>query len=87
MVDTLNDWFLNKVKPKFLELNDIKKQIFIKENPFVLTETTCSICGFLLDVEAEGKHKRWYDFTTECEYLSLRYICSDTDLQNMKIDR
>ena len=87
MVDILNDWFSNTIEPKFLELNDIKKHIFIKENLFVPTETTCSICGILLDVEAEGKHKRWYDFTTECEYLFLRNIYSDTDLQNMKIDR
>ena len=67
MVDTLNDWFSNTAETKFLELNDTKKQIFIKENPFVPTEKTCSICGFLLDVEAEGKHKRWYYFTNECE--------------------
>ena len=52
----------------------------------MLSETPCSICGFLLDVEAEGKHKRWYDFIVECEYLFLRNIYSDTDLQNMKID-
>ena len=52
----------------------------------MLSETPCSICGFLLDVEAEGKHKSWCDFIVECEYLFLRNIYSDTDLQNMKID-
>ena len=85
-IDTLNNWFSNRIKPTFFELDDIHKQIFIKENPIVLSETPCSICGFLLDVEAEGKHKRWYDFIVECEYLFLRNIYSDTDLQNMKID-
>ena len=50
------------------------------------SETPCSICGFLLDVEAERKYKRWYDCILECEYLFLRNIYSDTDLQNMKID-
>ena len=34
-VDTLNDWFSNTIKPKFLEPNYIKKQIFTKENPIV----------------------------------------------------
>ena len=53
----------------------------------MLSETPCSICGFLLNIEAEDKHKqRWYDFIVECEYLLLRNIYSDTDLQNMKID-
>ena len=42
-IDPLNNWFSNNVKPKFLELNDIKKQIFIKENPAVPSKTTCCI--------------------------------------------
>ena len=52
----------------------------------MLFETTCSICGFLLDVQAEGKHKLWYDFLVECEYLFLRNIYSDNEVQKMKID-
>ena len=32
-VDTLNEWFSKIIKPKFFELDDIKKQIFLKENP------------------------------------------------------
>ena len=32
-IDTLNNWFSNIVKSKFLELDDIKKQLFIKEKP------------------------------------------------------
>ena len=57
-IDTLNDWFSKLIKSKFLELNDIKKQAFIKENPLIPSETTCCICGFLLDTEACGENKR-----------------------------
>ena len=34
-IDTLNSCFSNTIKAKFLDLDDIKKQVFIKENPFV----------------------------------------------------
>ena len=40
----------------------------------------------MLDVRTSGEHKRWYEFTVECEYLFLRNIYSDTDLQKMEID-
>ena len=53
-IDMLDNWFLNTIKAKFLELDDIKKHIFIKENPFVPSQTICCICGFLLDAEAFG---------------------------------
>ena len=85
-MDVLNDWFSDTIKPKFLDVNDIKKQIFVKENPTIPSKTTCSICGFLLDVQARGEHKRWYDFIIECEYLFLRNIYNHTDLQKMKIE-
>ena len=77
-IDTLNAWFSNTIKSKFLDVNYIRKQIFIKENPIV--HSICSICGFLLDVHASGEHKRRYDFIVEYEYLFLRNICRDTDL-------
>ena len=86
VVKELSAWFSNTIELKFLCLNDIEKQIFIKENPIVPSKTICSICGFLLDVHTRGEHKRWYDFIIECEYLFLRNIYSDTDLQKMKID-
>ena len=74
------------IKPTFFELNDIKKQIFIKENPIVPSKTTCFICRFLLDVEADSKeHKNWYDFIIESEYLFLRNIYSSTDLKEIDI--
>ena len=52
--DTLNDWFINITKPKFLELRIVKRQIFIKEDKIIPSKRTCSICGFILDVEVEG---------------------------------
>ena len=62
-VDTLNDWFSNVIKPKFFELDDIKKQVFLKENPIVNSKTVCSLFGFLLDAE-DG----WFDFVVKCEW-------------------
>lgn len=55
-IDTLNSWFSNIINSKFLELNDIKKQIFVQGNPIIPSETTCSVFGFLLYVQAAGKH-------------------------------
>ena len=81
-IDILNDWFFNVIKPKCFELNDIKKKdLFVL---IVLSKTTCSICGFLLDVEADSEeHKNWYDFIIECEHLFLRNIHSSTDLKEI----
>ena len=50
---------MNRVKPKFTELDDIKIQIFINENPIISAKTTCCVCGFLLDVEATWESKHW----------------------------
>ena len=82
-IDTLNNWFLNTIKTKFLESDDNKKQMFIKENHIVPSESTCCICGFLLDAETCGEHQRWYDFIVEMEYLFLRNIYSEKDLQKI----
>ena len=49
------------------------------------SETTCSVCGFLLDVDAKSKYKRWYDFIVESEYLFLKYTFSDAELQEMRL--
>ena len=68
-IDTLNDWFSNTIKSKFLALDDIKQQVFIKENSIVPSKIIFSFCGFLPDVHAEGGHKRWYDYIFECEHL------------------
>ena len=86
-IDTLNNWFSAMIKPKFLELNDNKKQACIMENPLVPSQTICSICGFLLDVEAKGNGKnRWYNFIIECEHLFLRNTYEEHELNKMKIN-
>ena len=84
-IDTLNNWFSNAIKPKFLEINDIKKQIFIKEDIIVPSKTTCCFCGFLLDIEACGEHQRWYDFIVEMKHHFIRNIYSEEDLEKWKI--
>ena len=33
-IDTLNKWFKSVFKSKCLELNEIQKEIFVRENPF-----------------------------------------------------
>ena len=58
--------------------------MFIKENPIVPSKTTCCICGFILGTEACGEHQRWYNFIAEMEYLFLRNIYSEIDLEKME---
>ena len=58
--------------------------MFIKENPLVSSETTCCICGFLLDTEACGKHKTWYDFFVEREHLFTRNIYTEDKSEKTK---
>ena len=82
--DPLSNCFSNNIKTKFLKLDDIKKQMFIKENPIVPSKTTCCICGFILGTEACGEHQRWYNFIAEMEYLFLRNIYSEIDLEKME---
>ena len=74
------------MKPKLFELNKKKKKKCIKQNPIVPSKTPCSICGFLLDVQEESRHKRWYDFIVECKYLFLRNIYNGTELKCMKTE-
>ena len=83
-VDTLNEWFSIIIKPKFLELGTIRKQVYRKENPIDRHKTICSICGFLLDVN-DGV---WIDFVEKCEYsfVFLRNIYSFYELKIMTIE-
>ena len=81
-IDTLNEWLFRIIKPEFFELDDIKKQIFMKENPIVQSETICSICGFLLNVDSDG----WFDFVVNCEHLFVRNIYRFDDLKQMDIE-
>ena len=83
-IDTLNNWFRNTIKTKFLELSDIKKQIFIKENPTVPSKTICCVCGFMLDNETFGNSHIWYAFILDREQLFIRNIYSKIELQSME---
>ena len=57
-IDTLSNWFSNRIKPKFLELIDVKRQDFIEKNK-LLPETTCCICRFLVDVNMSDLKNVW----------------------------
>ena len=82
-VDTLNEWFSRIIKPKFFELDNIKKQIYLKENPMVRSETKYSICGFPIDAEGGDG---WFDFVVKCEHLFLRNIYTFNELEQMDIE-
>ena len=74
------------IKSKFLKLNNIQKQIFIKENPINSSKTLCCICGFRLDIEVKQKKKisTWHEFVVQKEHLFLRNIYSKNDIASMK---
>ena len=81
-IDALNDWFSRIIKPKFFELDDIQKQIFMKENLIVNSKTICLICGLLQDVEGDS----WFEFVVKCEHLSLRNIYTSNELKQIDIE-
>ena len=57
-IDTLVKWFNSTFKAKFLELSDIRKQMFVKENSIDFSKTIYCICGFKLSVsDREGPQK------------------------------
>ena len=84
IIDILNNLFRNTIKTKFLELSDIKKQIFIKENPIVPSKTICCACGFLLDNEAFGESDIWCNFIVDREHLFIRNVYSKKELESME---
>ena len=67
-----------------LELSDVKRRDLIKKNK-ILTETTCCICGFLVDVNASSE-KYWLSFAVEHEHLFLRNVYTIDNLKVMDID-
>ena len=87
-IDTLKSWFKNTTKSKFLELNDIEKQLFVNENATILSKTISGICGFLRDIEGasgdEDNKKIWYNFLVEKEHLFIRNIYCKENLGEMK---
>ena len=52
----------------------------------MLAERTCSVCGFLFNVQAAGEHKPWYNFIVECEHLFLRNIYGIKDFEKINGD-
>ena len=81
-IDALNDWFSRIIKPKFFELDDIQKQIFMKKNLIVNSKAICLICGLLQDVEGDS----WFEFVVKCEHLSLRNIYTSNELKQIDIE-
>ena len=88
-IDILVKWFNDVFKSKFIELNEIQKQIFVKENPLNWSKTCC-ICGFKLSTNAKEGHEKtqnlttWFDFIMQQEHLFLKNICSQDDLLKME---
>ena len=62
----------------------LKKRDFIENNK-LLPETTCCICGFLVDVNVSGEIK-WLNSVVERQYLFLRNIYTIEDLKVMGIE-
>ena len=88
-IDILVKWFNDLFKSKFIELNEVQKQIFVKENPLNWSKTCC-ICGFKPSTSAKECHEKtqnltiWFDFTVKQEHLFLKNICSQDDLLKME---
>ena len=82
-VENLNEWFSRIIKPKFFEIDDIKEQIYLKENPVARSKTKCSICGFPIDADGGDG---WFDFVVKCEHLFLRNIYTSNELEQMNIE-
>lgn len=74
-IDTLVKWFNSTFKQKFLELSELRKRTFTKENPIDFSKTIYRICGFMLSLSGrEGPERTlnletWYDFIVQQEYL------------------
>lgn len=83
-INSLNNWFRNTIKIKSLELDDIKKQIYVKENPIVSSKIIYCICGFLIDIESPGEAQHWYDFAVEREHLFIINIYSKKELEDIR---
>ena len=81
-IDTLVRCFNGIFKLKLLELSEIQKQIFVKENPLNWSEMCCCICRFKLSTNTKEGHENakdlttWFDFTVQQEHLFLRNIYS-----------
>ena len=57
IIGTLVTWFNCTFKSKFLELGEIQKQIFTKENTIDFSKPCFCICGFKLSASAKEGYK------------------------------
>ena len=83
-VDVLVKWFNGIFKSRFNELDEIKKQLFTKNNPIDFSHETCVICSFKLATGTQYGDDiwyDWYDFTVRKEHLFLRNIYSSQELK------
>ena len=85
-----NHWFNCTFKSKFLQLGEIQKQIFTKENLIDFSKTCCCICGFKRSTSAKEGHKKiqnlttWYNVTIQQEHLLTRNNYEYEDLSQME---
>ena len=86
-IDVLVKWFNDIFKSRFNELDELKKQKFIRENPIDWSNQKCVISDLKLAISlSEGYQKTeklttWYDFTIQKEHLFLKNIFSYDELK------
>ena len=76
-IDVLVKWFNDIFKSRFNELDELKKQKLIKENPIYWSNHKCVICDLKLAVSLSEGYQRTekttcYNFTIQKEHFFLR---------------
>ena len=83
-------WFNDVFKSRFNELDELKRQKFIRKSPINWSNQKCLICDLKLAVSlCKGYRKSeklatWYDFIVQKKHLFLRNIYSYDDLKKSK---
>ena len=62
--DTLVKWFNVIFKSRFTKITEIKKQMFIRENPIDWSETKCSICDLEFSTSTKQGHGKTQNIST-----------------------
>ena len=62
--DTLVKWFNVIFKSRFTKITEIKKQMFIRENPIDWSETKCSICDLKFSTSTKQGHGKTQNIST-----------------------
>ena len=73
-VDMLVKWCNDLFKSRFNEPDEIKKQLFTRDNPVDWSNQKCVICNFKLAASLNEGHgtcklTTWYDFIEQKEHL------------------